>query len=403
MTKPKLLWISDDSRLPNIGQSIVTRECLTRLMEHYEVEQLGFGGAEIKPEHLPVEVPYKITPCNRADFLDAGKTVNLINEARPDVVFFSHDPWLFQIIGYVKASLPHIKYMGYLTFDGEPPYHRWIDYLRAYDKIISPAHYGAKVVKDRWCDLNVGVVPYGINHNVFHSPQQGKELLKTQLTQASGGGIYLDKKFFAIFIGANQDRKNLGLLHETWKRFEAGKEGSVTLLILTHSASLSEQTGSYDLSVFLQDTKTLGIIDRPQDIGTVGRLMASADILTHFSSGEGVGLTQIEAMACGTVPVVLNYAGATDFCNSSNCYEVPYILHPGGYHVNRALADPNEAAKVLDKAYDDWKNGNMAKKAIEGIKTAQKYTWEKTAEGLKAQIDEVLSYSRDSLFVTQLV
>ena len=401
MTKPKLLWISDSSRLSFVGQSVVTRNCLSRLQEHYEIEELGFANNDIKPEEA-ANVSWNIIHCNRQDMLDYQKMVTYISNSKPDVVLFSHDPWLFPTIGHVKACLPQIKYIGYLTIDGEPPYWRWIDYLRPYDKIISPTNFGAKVLKDRWCDLNVGVVPYGLDHNLWHSPKQGKKLLKTQLTQESGGGVYFHDKFVALFIGANQDRKNLGLLHEAWREFERGKEANVVLLIVTHSASLKEDIGSYDLNVFLQDTKTLQILNHPQPDGVVARFMAAADILTHLSSGEGFGLSIPQAMACGTVPVILNFAGSTDFCNSTNSYEVPHYLHVGGYHVHRALADPKVAAAKFNEAYEDWKSEKINEKSIEGVKTAQQYSWERTAEMLKENIDEVLTYKRGALYFTKL-
>lgn len=401
MSKPKVLFISDSPRLHFIGQSKVTRESMNRLMNDYEVECLGFADAEV-PD--PINVPYKVIPCLRTDMLDVRKTVELINQSNPQVVIFSHDPWLFPSIPYVRSALPHIKYLGWLTIDGEPAFHGWSTWMRAYDKIISPSEFGAKTLLDRWCDLNISVVPYGLNHNIFHTPKQGKTTLKTQLTQDSGGQIYLHDKFVATFIGANQDRKNLAMLHQAWRAFEADKpDYSICLLMLTHSASLKENVGHYDLVSFIHDTKTIGLIDKPQPDQTIGHLVAASDIAPNFGNGGGFELTIAEAMACGTVPIVLNYAGISDYCTPDNCYEVPYIKHPGGYHVGRAVCSEEDALAKLNEAYEDWKTGAIQHKALEGIKSVQKYTWENTAELLKQNIDEVLSYSRDKIYLTRLV
>lgn len=400
--KPKLLWISDSPDLEFIGQSIVTRNCLNGLKEFYDVTVLGFGAGEVPN---PVPCPYPIIPCTRVDLLDPKKTVELISKANPDVVLFSHDPWLWPTVGIVKAHLPKIKYIGYLTVDGEPAYYAWRPFLTPYDKIICPCNFSKRTLEERWVDLWIDVVPYGIDHKTFHYPAQGKEALKQQLHQAYaqqyGNWLNLTNKFVGIFAGANQDRKNLGLMIEGWTAFEKGKEYDVVLMCFVHSASLKEEAGSYDLAVFLQQSKTMKIINQPVPTEVIGQFMAASDVLVHMSAGEGFGLTAFEAAACGTVPVILNYAALSDHFNNGNAYPVPHILHVGGHHVHRALSSADNLKYELEKAFADRQE--LQQKSVNAVGLAQQFTWERTISMLKAQIDEVLSYDHDCLYVKRVV
>ena len=403
-SKKKVLIISDAASLKHVGQAKVCFEIGKRLMEKFSISQLGFGFGESRPEDTQ-PCPFPIYPISRPEMGDPKKVIDAIKRVNPDVVLFSHDCWLFPSIGTVRANLPQIKFIGYVTIDGEPIYYQHIEYLKPYDKLISPSHHGARCLVDRWLDLNVDVVPYGLNPNVFHAPKQGKEQLKTDLHKAymQGSGSYLDlhQKFVGISVGANQDRKNLGLTYEAWKEFEKGKENQVRLLMFVHSASLKDEIGSYDLACFIHDTKTIRIINQVQPDEVIGQFTACADILVHPCCGEGFGLCPLQSMACGTVPIILPFAGLTDYCTSDNTYQVPYITHIGGFHVKRALTSTNNLVAALDQSYKNPEE--RIKKAINGIETAKNYSWEKCTEGIIRNIEEVLTYDSNSLYFKRLV
>ncbi len=401
MKKPKILWVSDSCDLPHIGQSIVSRECLVRLQHFYEVEQLGFGAGQVDN---PIKVPFNIIPCLRSDMGDINKVSAFIEQSKPDAVILSHDIWLIPCIEELRARYPNIKFICYVTLDGSPAYWDWYRWLKSYDKLITPSNWSKQVLLDRWIDLNVDVVPYGVDHNLFHFPKQGKVGLKQQITesyaQSAAGWINLNNKFVGLYVGANQDRKNLGLIHEAWRIFEKGKEDKVELMMFVHSADLKHQIGSYDLSVFIHDTKTIRIINEPQPDSVIGGFTAAADILFHPSSGEGFGLTVAQAMACATVPVILPYAAVTDFCTADNSYGIPFIKHVGGYHTHRAVASAEEGAKVLEAAYTDIPT--RIQKAENALRDAQKFTWDNTLIQLKSCIDQTLSYDRNSIYVNRV-
>lgn len=398
MGKKKLLWWSDSPRIAHVGQSVVARECLSRLQEHYIVEALGFGNAD---DPKPVDVPYNVIHCSRTDVIDPNKCVEYIRKSNPDIVLASHDPWLYPSIGQIRNALPKTKFIGWLTIDGSPAYYKFYDMIKPYNKVLTPTNFCKKTFEDRWMDLNISTVPYGVDHSIFHAPKQGKEELKRQLYQESQGSMPLANRFTAFYVGANQDRKNLGLIHEAWREFEKGKEQSVVCIMFTHSASLKEEVGTYDLFTFINDTKTLIVNTHPQPKETIGRIMAASDILFHPSTGEGFGLTLLEAMASGAVPITVPFAGCTDFCNDNNSYLIPYITFVGGFHCHRAIASVDETVKQLELAYSNREL--REKKALDGIETAKQFTWNRTVEMLRESIEEVLNFPDNAIGVKRLV
>ncbi len=375
------------------------------LSKDYEISQLGFGYDQRNKENS-VELPYESMSILRQDMADPNKVSVAIDKFKPDVFFFSHDVWLFTSIRMVKNKYPHIKFICYATIDGLPVYYKFGEMFTAYDKVILPSEWSRQGLIDRWMTLNTDVVPYGIDHTLYHTPQQGKPQLKNQIEQgyrSAGQGNLMDltNKFVALYLGANQDRTGLSSMYKAWKEFEKGKENQVTFLMFAHSASLVSEVGDYDLACFL-DCKTLKIINGVQNPINCGQFMAASDVLFHLSAGEGWGKTVAEAMASGTVPVVHTYAAVGDYCNNTNSYPVPYETLTGGFMAERALSFNKDSVPVLNQAFEDWKTGKIESKRQAAIQTASQYTWERCAEGIKRNIDEVLTLDRETLYMAKI-
>lgn len=411
----KILWVSDSLRIPYVGQSVVSRNILSKLAEKHDVVQLGFGEdeiTEVKPETKQTCPNISVIPARRGPVTDEERKKNVVSIqdcndmekvmscTHPDVVIFSHDPWLFPTLPHIKAKFPNTKFVGYVTIDGEPAYWKWHDMLKPYDKLVSPSSYGKRVIENRWADLRVDVIPYGVNFDQYHYPKNGKADLRKQIAQSTGGRLNLLDKFVAIFVGANQDRKNLGLQYEAWKRFEKNKS-DVQFLMFTHSASIKQQIGVYDLGCFLQDTKNLVLIPQEQPENMVAACIAASDVLMHPANGEGFGCTIIDSMAAGTVPIVFNFSGHTDFCTEKNSYFCPHILHVGGFHVHRAVGSFEDYTACLQRAYDNREE--LKQKSLQGSEDVKKYTWQACADMWNSTIEEVLKYDGSALRVTRLV
>jgi glycosyltransferase involved in cell wall biosynthesis len=132
----------------------------------------------------------------------------------------------------------------------------------------------------------------------------------------------------------------------------------------------------------------------------VGALLAASDVYLGLGQGGAWEMVQSQALACGTPNVTLNYAGCTEFINQNNSYLVPYYLHCGGYHVDRALADEKEVVKQLELAYTDkvlWQA-----KSTNAIQTVEKYSWDRCAHELHLEIQDTLRKDPNRLYAKRI-
>jgi glycosyltransferase involved in cell wall biosynthesis len=376
---------------------------LSRLQGIFDITVGGFADVAVPP-HLAVNVNYPVKNLFRSkEIIDSNtKQVtnefwemipNLINEVKPDYVIFSHDIWLFSNISQVRKQFPSTKFLGYITLDGDPPYIGWKQYFYSYDLLITPSEYSTNAIKDKWFDLDVVTVPYGVDKKLYKSPNQGKELLKEVVyhatnTQTTQVPIDMRKKFCGIFAGANSNRKNLTAIYWAWKEFEKGKD-DVFFLLIAHSASPTMQVGSYPLECFT-DTETMHILTNPIEEKNFAPLVAACDILLHPVLGEGFGLTVLESMACGTVPLVPDFSSLKDFCNKDNSFILDWVPLGRGWGIAGSVPVQSHILSTLEEAYKLWKENKLfAGKGQEAIKTAAKYDWDNTAKGIIKALDYV--------------
>lgn len=115
--------------------------------------------------------------------------------------------------------------------------------------------------------------------------------------------------------------------------------------------------------------RQLGIQDRIMEVGPVSRerlrlLYHAADCLVHPSWYEGLGLTVLEAMACG-LPVVVSNRGA-----------LPETVGEAGL-----LVDPEQPARLADAVQALLQDAPLREQLRQrGLARAAQFTWEATAQ-----------------------
>jgi glycosyltransferase involved in cell wall biosynthesis len=123
----------------------------------------------------------------------------------------------------------------------------------------------------------------------------------------------------------------------------------------------------------------IGLPPAVRDLGAVPDehlpgLYAGASAFVLPSLYEGFGLPCIEAMACG-VPVVAARAGALpDTCGDAALYADP--------------RDPDHIAETVERALEPR---TAARLRAAGLRRAAAFTWERTARGVDAVIDDLLA------------
>lgn len=117
----------------------------------------------------------------------------------------------------------------------------------------------------------------------------------------------------------------------------------------------------------INDNIEINLLNGPQDRNTIYQLLQRSDIYIDASLSEGFGLTALEAMAAGCIPIVSDSMGVNEYIkNGQNGIIIKDLNNPNSYieQIKKVLEN-NELAKSL-------KNN--------GKKTASSYDFDKSVE-----------------------
>jgi len=165
---------------------------------------------------------------------------------------------------------------------------------------------------------------------------------------------------YILFVGTIEPRKNIiGLLQAYRQLLEKLPDAPPLFLVGKQGwlfEGLQKQIESFKLAshlIWRQD-----ITDESLPI-----IYNQATMLVLPSFYEGFGFPALEAMACGTVPIV------------SNRSSLPEVVGNVGLQINPD--NPDEIANAMEKALTDTKWREQTKQA--GLERAAIFTWEQTA------------------------
>ena len=423
MSKPKLLWVSDNPYLNFVGQSIVGRQVLTRLTDKYEIYVHGFTEVKHAQHHIGHQLPFPVITAERLDDDALKKTCEQI---KPDVLVFSHDTFLFGGIEEIRKSFPAMKIVGWLTIDGEPLPMAYRQVLSNMDSIVTPTHWGKEVIANQFFDLPVHVVPYGVDHNIWKPRDDRRAIIEELRSIRLYFAPYLTEKiskpetFVGIFWGHNQGKKNIGNIIHSWIDADLPADQSHLILVL-HSRKQNFGKLSYlaDFDyrqIAMEHQDRLSVLEGSYVDETMVKLVQLANTVVFPSIGEGFGMPLIEGMATGLVPITTNYAGVTDFCiMDHNALMVGGELIYGDMGVRRIAASQKHLTKTIQSAFalhqepdrrmplvvdnkpSEYPSWNDLRQ--NAIAQASKYTWDESANGLHTILQHVLKPDFQAAYV----
>jgi glycosyltransferase involved in cell wall biosynthesis len=107
---------------------------------------------------------------------------------------------------------------------------------------------------------------------------------------------------------------------------------------------------------------------------------------------EGFGLTDAEALACGTPVVAQDFSATHDVVGPGGILVPVARYFTTARMVDFGLPDLDEVFRALDRLYQD--TTLRAKLAAAGIAHARRYDWDSIAEGFYSRFEAVLSRRR---------
>ncbi|QDU73736.1 D-inositol-3-phosphate glycosyltransferase [Bremerella volcania] len=191
----------------------------------------------------------------------------------------------------------------------------WIEPLRdRVDEIWVPSHYVRKVYERSGIPSEkIQVIPWGVNAKVF-TPEAPPLILPT------------NKGFHFLYVGGTIARKGFDRVLEAYLA-EFGPEEDVGLVVKDIGSKTVYRHHNYaQATIEAQSDPTkpeILYLDEPLTQGQLASLFAACDCLVAPYRGEGFGMPILEAMACGTAPIVPQGGASDDFTTPETAFTLP--------------------------------------------------------------------------------
>jgi len=372
MSKPRLFLVGDFAC--HTGFARVNEALAQHLREAWQISVLAIN---YMGDAHPLQSSYALYPAHGGgDLFGIGRIAKMIDYVQPDALLLVHDLWV--VSGWLRAlqdaAPPCVAYIP-IDGTGVAPYHA--QPLSGCSTVVAYTRFGAAELVRAGCTAPVMVIPHGIDHDVFYPIE------KSEARAILG----MDADAYAVLVAdQNQPRKRLDIAFEAFARFAMDKPEA---RLIYHGPPRTEN--GWDVEAMAVD---LGIGDRlllssrhiTQRRGVKDdhmRVIYSAcDAKLSTTSGEGWGLTTMEAMACGLPNIVPDFGALAEWAQGAAlCVPSPVaVRHCGqfdGVGINTVgrVPEPRHVADALDLLYRDRNIGdNLAARGL-SLVSDPRYAW----------------------------
>lgn len=345
--KPNLLWVGD-AGVPS-GFARATHEILNVLKDTYNVTVLG-----LNYRGDPHEYPYPIyAALAGGDWLGVGRMAWMCDTVKPDVIVLQNDVWhIPQYVNQVRKveEFRKVPIIGFCAVDGK----NCAGYaLKGLASAIFWTQFGLdEARKNRWDGPSV-VIPLGVDTGTFYPMDKVAARRARDLSPI----LNFQDIFIVGCVNRNQPRKRWDLLVKYFAEWVKSYNIDDAYLFL-HTAP----TGDTGVEV-PQLMSYYGILQKLISItpttwyGPTDTVMRETyncfDVAATTTQGEGMGLTTLEAMACG-VPVIAPDWSALGEWGKDAMKLIPCTataIGPPYLNIIGGIADEGLFIKALDELY----------------------------------------------------
>ena len=231
-----------------------------------------------------------IYPFVNKSSMSSPQVYEIMKKAQPDMVISIGDYHETDFIFAIKALHPTLfKWVSILTIDALPINDSRRDAFNYIDYVISSTKEGYEEIKG-FSNTTCEYVPIGIDHDKFKNVENDNEKLRVfgcgKNSQSSGSATYM-----MGVSSASASNDNI----ESYMHTNISDEGDYDLYYLKER---------YDKNnVIALPDEFVGINDGIEVEKLVERLN-SCDVVSDLSVRAGTGMSVLEGMACGCIPVV---------------------------------------------------------------------------------------------------
>jgi len=408
MSKIKVAYIGDSPFIFS-GFGVVARAIMSRWpMDEFEVSVLGAMHRVIPSDISPYNMYYPV-PAN--DPLGFRCSVDFLQQADPDVIFFLGDPGtLRNRFGTLAVTGKLLPAVTYFPIEGSPLNPHVVTQVSIVKEPVTYTKWGRDVL------MEYGHAVDYVYHGADHAPfRRYDEETRMQLKEIVGWG----DKFIIGMVGVNKRTNRqpavLGMARQLkerigpkfmvylhceekgdghiggwelgWMIKEFGVEDVVTLKPAQSGRKFVGRPRSGDLKELLNLPLP---VEEEQELENLSKLdfismMNLFDVYIDPASAHGFNLPAIEAMACG-VPVITTDDG---FARSEIYGESAVMMQPSAvdfWHTGAQLplVSCTEMAEAVLYLYEDKVEREMW--IARGLKLAGSLSWDTTASLFEEKI-----------------
>lgn len=312
MTKPTLLICGDF--VAHTGFARVNEALADHLSDRWDIAVLGVN---YKGDPTPLSARYRLYPAYLGgDLHGVGRLASIMALERPAACLFVCDPWIGADYARAFSAIPDLPpCLLYTPVDATSLRRVDVAPLAAFQTVIAYTQFGARELRAAGYTGALGIIPHGIDLDLFRPIDQADARQQT--------GLPLDT-FAVLILDQNNPRKRLDIAFDAFARFAADKPPAVKLV---YHGPLGGN-GRWDILGMAED---LGISERlilPRRDGLaiphdqLAMLYSMCDVKLSTTSGEGWGLTTMEAMACGVPNIAPDFAALSEWAREA-IYRIP--------------------------------------------------------------------------------
>lgn len=342
----KLLLVGDFACHTGFAQ--VNEALASHLCETWEIHVLALN---YKGDPHPLQQQFALYPAwLGGDAVGVGRLALLANHIKPDAILAVNDPWIVKLYLEVVADLPDAPPVAaYMPVDGTNLRPEDIEPLNALAHAIAYTRFGRQELRKAGYAGELSVIPHGVDLTRF-GPRD-RDAVRQRLGLPTS-------MFAVLLLDQNQARKRLDIAFDAFAQFAKHAPDARLIYhgpLLAEKGwdilAMAEDLGIYDRLITtdrvdrrFRITQTNGI--RPEDMPDV---YALADVKLTTTSGEGWGLTTMEAMACG-VPNLIPAFGALFEWAGEAAWTMPAeipVRHAGGINTVGMVPRAETVAEAL--------------------------------------------------------
>lgn len=384
-SRKKVLWVGD--AVAHTGFSVVTDNIVSRLEKWFDIFVLG-----INYYGDPHDKKYPVFPASLGgDVFGVNRLHGVIQHVQPDVVCVLNDPWIIDEYTSTLRSFPNIKKIAYVPIDSPNVPGKFFRNFDVFDIIVAYTQFGKEEIL-KHVNNRVEVVYHGVEKDLFY-PEDKKK---------SREFLGLPNDWFIVgSVNRNQPRKRLDLLFQAFHLFVNDKPDNVKLF---YHGALKDV--GWDLE---QLAHYFGIDDRfvitSRDItpfaGVKRNIMRhiynSFDVFVSTTLGEGFGLTNLEASACG-VPQIVPHWSALACWLEKGAIHVPcssIYVNTGGINTIGGVVDIPKLVEAMENVYYDANLREQLRKDSLDLMQDKRFGWDFAANEFYRFIKELINLSSD--------